>query len=252
MPRYTTPFAWTEYSKKLAHHIDNARSVGVFTQEDAKACALRLATESAGDPDTGPYVRFYWMVDPSDGIIVDAKYQLFGEAILIGLCEALSILVVGKNYDQAARVDITVLDHYLRDKGEQPAFPADSLDHLSLVLDAIKKCASLCLDIPISVSYDAPPITHESLEGNGFEGFKDLPLAEKINFINQVLDQEVRPYVEMDAGGVEVIGLKDNQIIIAYQGNCTSCFSATGATLSYIQKVIRARVDPNLEVIPNL
>lgn len=247
-----TPFAWSEYSQKLAHHIDSPRSVGYFTEDDAKSCALRLVTECAGDLEEGTTIRFYWMVDPEDGIIVDAKYQLFGEAITIGLCEALSVLIVGKNYDQAARIDVKVVDHFLRDKSEVPAFPEDSLEHVALILEAIKKCATLCLDIPVSATYQAPPVMNAPLEGNGFEGFKELKLSDKINFINQVLDKEVRPYVEMDAGGVEVIGLKDNQIIIEYQGNCTSCFSATGATLSYIQKVIRAKVDPDLEVIPNL
>lgn len=44
--------------------------------------------------------------------------------------------------------------------------------------------------------------------------FEKLNLAQKIAVINQVLDQEVRPYVEMDAGGVEVVGLQGNQITI--------------------------------------
>lgn len=250
---FIQPFAWKEYSQKLSHHLQNPRSMGFFTSEDAKSCALRFVTDEAGDFESGNLIRFFWMVDPQDGIIVDAKYQLFGESLLTGLAEALCILIVGKNYDQAARLDITVIDHYLRDRNDEPAFPADSLNHLSLALEVIKKCATQCLDIPISAAtYQAPPLTHESIEGNGLEGFKDLKLSEKIAYINQVLDQEVRPYVEMDAGGVEVIGLKGNQVIIEYQGNCTSCFSATGATLTYIQKVMRAKVDPDLEVIPNL
>lgn len=245
-------FAWQEYSQKLKHHIQNARSVGFFTEEDAKACALRLVVSESGDFESGNILRFYWLVDPSDGVLVDAKYQVFGETILMGLAEALCVLIVGKNYDQAARLDRQVVDHFLRDHNDQHAFPEDSVEHLSLVLDTIKKCASFCLDIPIRVSYEAPPLMHEGIEGNGYEGFKELKLSEKIELINQVLDQDVRPYVEMDAGGVEVIGLKENQVVIEYQGNCTSCFSATGATLSYIQKVIRAKVDPDLEVIPNL
>ncbi|MCH9634499.1 MAG: hypothetical protein S4CHLAM7_12510 [Chlamydiae bacterium] len=246
------PFAWTEYSQKLKHHIDNPRSMGYFSNEDAQACGLRLAQASSGDIPSGNSVQFFWMVDPTDGIIVDTKYQLFGEAILVGLAEAISILIVGKNYDQAARLDVAVMDQFLRDHNETPAFPSDSLSHCALILETIKKCSTHCLDIPISISYSAPPVTDGSIQGEGFAGFKELKLAEKIDLINQVLDQDVRPYVEMDAGGVEVIGLQNNQVTIAYQGNCTSCFSATGATLSYIQKVIKAKVDPELEVIPTL
>jgi len=42
-------------------------------------------------------------------MIIDAKYQLFGEAIMIGLAEAISILM-WKKFDQAARLDVAVLD----------------------------------------------------------------------------------------------------------------------------------------------
>jgi len=45
---------------------------------------------------------------------------------------------------------------------------------------------------------------------------------------------------------------EDREVIISYQGNCTSCYSAVGATLSYIQKVFRAQVHPDIVVIPDL
>lgn len=246
------PFAWSEYSQKLRHHIQNPRSAGYFTKEDAQACSLRLVVDESGDFESGNTLRFFWMVDPSDGIIVDAKYQVYGESILIGLAEALCVLIVGKNYDQAARLELKVVDPFLRDHNDTPAFPEDSINHFYLALEVIKKCASACLDIPVATSYQAPPLSYEGIEGEGIEGFKELKLSHKIELINQVLDQEVRPYIEMDAGGVEVIGLEGNQMTIQYQGNCTSCFSATGATLSFIQKVVNAKIDPDLEVIPNL
>lgn len=243
---------WALYSPKLVQYIQKPRSAGAFSQEDARSCALRLVEGEAGAREHGNYGKYFWLVDPNDGIVVDAKYQVYGESILVGLFEAASSLIVGKNYDQAARLHIEVLDNALRDKNAVSAFPKDAVAHVSIVIEAIKICAQQCMDIPISLTYDAPPIQFSSLEGEGYPGFDKLSLSEKISLIDQVLDQEVRPYVEMDAGGVEVIGLQQDQLTIAYQGNCTSCFSATGATLSFIQQVIRAKVDPKLRVIPNL
>lgn len=245
------PF-WSGYSKKLQNYILNPRSSGFFTSEDAKSCALRLIVGEAGDASCGNWIRNYWLVDPNDGILVDAKYQVYGESILIGLAEALSGLIVGKNYDQAARIHIEVIDHALRDKNDKSAFPTDALEHVSLITEALKICAQKCMDIPISQNYVAPPAPGEPMEGEGYPGFDDLTLTQKIAVIDQVLDQDVRPYIEMDAGGVEVIGLQKNTLTIAYQGNCNGCFSATGATLSFIQKVIQAKVDPKLIVTPNL
>lgn len=246
------PFSWTEYSKKLHQHIQKPRSVGIFTEEDAKSTTLRLSVGTEGCIEEGNMVSFYWLVDPSDGIIVDCKYQMFGQSILLGVAEALCILIVGKNYDQAARLHMEVVEQFLRDNNDTLAFPEELSCHVELALLAIKECAQNCLDIPVAQNYVAPPTTGHLVEGNGYEGFDELSLSQKIALINQVLDTDVRPYVEMDAGGVEVIGLQNNQVTIQYEGTCTSCHSATGATLSYIQQVIRAKVDPKLEVIPNL
>lgn len=245
------PF-WALYSPKLSQYIEKPRSVGAFTKEDAQSTALRLVEGAAGDLELGNFGKYYWLVDPNDGIVVDAKYQVYGESILIGLFEAASALIVGKNYDQAARIHIEVLDNALRDKNNVSAFPKEAVAHVSIVTEAIKMCAQQCMDIPISLTYEAPPAPLSAVEGEGYPGFDKLSLSEKIAFIDQVLDQEVRPYIEMDAGGVEVIGLQQDQLTIAYQGNCTSCFSATGATLSFIQQVIQAKVDPKLRVVPNL
>jgi NifU-like protein len=78
-------------------------------------------------------------------------------------------------------------------------------------------------------------------------------LNQKLQVLEKVMDQQVRPYIALDGGGVEVINLlNDREVIISYQGNCTSCFSAVGATLSYIQQVVKAKVHPSLVVVPNL
>ena len=50
-----------------------------------------------------------------------------------------------------------------------------------------------------------------------------------------------------------LIDLKETgELIISYQGACTSCHASTGSTLSAIQKILRARVHPSLFVTPKL
>ena len=68
-----------------------------------------------------------------------------------------------------------------------------------------------------------------------------------------MLNEEVRPYVVLDEGGIEVQELiHDKELIIAYKGSCTSCFSAIGATLATIQQIIQTKVHPDLIVVPNM
>lgn len=251
----TIPFPWSRYSKKLVAKIDQPRSAGLFTAPESEARGMRLAEAEEGSVESGNVVHLYWLVDKDDGIIVDAKFQVYGQSALIGAAEIACELVVGKNYDQAKRVSADLIDRQARDKSDEPAFPREAYPHLNLVLSAIEAAAEQCTDIPFADNYVAPPVPAgigEVVEG-GYPGWMELPLKKKIAVIEEVLNQDVRPYIALDAGGVEVINLlNDQEVIITYQGSCTSCYSAIGTTLSYIQQVLRNKVHPQLVVVPDI
>lgn len=250
-----TFFPWSRYSRKLMAKIDNPRNAGFFTREDSEARNMRLVEGAEGRMEDGNAVRLYWLVDPDDGIIVDAKFQAYGQSALIGAAETACELLIGKNYDQAKRISADLLDKQIRDRADTPAFPPETYPHLNLVLSAIENGSEQCLDIPLPDAYVAPPVPTEIgevLEG-GYPGWKELTLKKKIALIEEVLDRDIRPYIALDAGGVVVLNLiEDRQLIIAYQGNCTSCYSSIGTTLSYIQQIIRAKVHPDIVVVPEL
>ncbi|WP_068470805.1 NifU family protein [Candidatus Protochlamydia phocaeensis] len=249
------PFPWSRYSKKLMAKIDKPRCVGFFTKEQSEERAMRLIEGREGHISDGNALCLYWLVDPDDGIIVDARFQAYGQSALLGAAEVACELVIGKNYDQAKRIGADLIDKQVRDRQDEPAFPKEASPHLNLVLSAMENAAEQCLDIPLAVNYVAPPAPRdigEVLEG-GYPGWQELSQEQKIALIDGVLDRDIRPYIELDAGGVQVMDLVDEKaVIIAYQGSCTSCFSATGTTLSYIQQVLKAKVHPDLVVVPDL
>jgi NifU-like protein len=251
----TQPFPWTRYSKKLIAKIEKPRCAGSFSKEQSEERCMRLVEGKEGKLEDGNLVLLFWLVDPDDGIIVDAKFQAYGQSALIGAAEIASELVIGKNYDQAKRIGADLIDKQVRDRTDEEAFPPETSPHLNLVVGAIEKAAESCLDIPLAMGYTAPPAPldiGEVLEG-GYPGWEELSLAQKISLIETVLDRDVRPYIELDAGGVQLLDLVgDREVQIAYSGSCTSCFSATGTTLSYIQQVLRAKLHPGLIVVPDL
>jgi NifU-like protein len=251
----TQSFPWSRYSKKLIAKIEKPRNVGFFTKEETDERTMRLAVGQEGEIRDGNLIQIYWMVDPEDGIIVDAKFQAYGQSALLGAAEVACELVIGKNYDQAKRIGADLIDKQVRDKADNAAFPKETYPHINLVLSAIDHAAEKCMDIPLPISYTAPPAPldiGEVLEG-GYPGWQELSQPQKIGLLEEVLDRDIRPYIELDAGGVQILDLINNrEVIIAYQGSCTSCFSATGTTLSYIQQVLRAKVHPDIIVIPDL
>jgi NifU-like protein len=244
-------FPWSRYSKKMTAKIDRPRNSGYFTHEDSAQRGMRLVTGRGGFVEDGNAVALYWMIDPSDGVIADAKFQVFGQSALIAAAEAACDLLIGKNYDQAKRISAELLDKQLRDKPEVPAFPDETYGHLNLVIDAIDDAVEKCLDIPLSVNY-ATPIPKEN-DCEGYPGWIELSYEKKIAVIEAVLDEEIRPYVELDAGGIQIEKLiDDKELVIAYQGACTSCFSAIGTTLSTIQQILQTKVHADLVVVPNM
>lgn len=66
--------------------------------------------------------------------------------------------------------------------------------------------------------------------------------------INEMLDQQVRPYLLADGGGLKVLGLDGNRLKVHYQGACGTCPTATTGTLYAIESMVK-RIDPEIEVI---
>lgn len=240
---------WELYSKKLCLRLTKLQYVGFFTAKEAEMRGMRLVTGREGK------VCLYWLVDESDGIIADAKFQAFGPPSLIAAAEIASELSLRKNYDQVSRISSELLDRQLRDQKESSAFPKEDGTYLNQILSAIDRAVYQCLDIPFAATYDTTPIEaqHFSENPGGLPGWEEMPDGEKKRLIQEVIDKEIRPYIELDAGGVHLLELKGGrEVLISYEGACTSCHSAAGSTLSAIQQILQARLHPTLFVTPVL
>jgi NifU-like protein len=247
------PYPWAFYGKKLSQKIHYPQFIGFFKQSDIEGRALRLVIGRRGGLSDGHQIALYWLVDEMDGVIADIRYQMMGPSVLIGALEAACQFLLRKNYDQARRMSGDLIDREVRDKADEEAFPTQFYGYLNLVLDAVEEAAEQCMDIPIDETELISPLPPEMISGNGIEGWENLSQKEKLGIIEQVIQTEIRPYIELDAGGVQIIDLsEEHQLTIAYQGSCTSCHSATGSTLNAIQQILQAKVYPFIRVIPDL
>ena len=70
----------------------------------------------------------------------------------------------------------------------------------------------------------------------------------RLERINDILDEQVRPYLQGDGGDLYVLGLQDNTLTVHYQGACGSCPSSISGTLAGIESLVR-QIEPEIEVI---
>jgi Fe-S cluster biogenesis protein NfuA len=71
---------------------------------------------------------------------------------------------------------------------------------------------------------------------------------ERLDRINQILDEQVRPYLQGDGGDLYVMGLEGNRLMVHYQGACGSCPSSISGTLAGIESLVK-QVEPDMEVV---
>ena len=70
----------------------------------------------------------------------------------------------------------------------------------------------------------------------------------RLDRINEILDDQIRPYLQNDGGDLYVVGLEGNKLSVHYQGACGSCPSSLSGTLTGIENLVR-QIEPDIEVV---
>ena len=71
---------------------------------------------------------------------------------------------------------------------------------------------------------------------------------ERLDRINELLDEQIRPYLQGDGGDLYVTGLEGNTLSVHYQGACGSCPSSLSGTLAGIENLVKS-IEPDIQVV---
>ncbi len=121
---------------------------------------------------------------------------------------------------------------------------------LTVTQDGAAFWDKLLMDLapPIRAAEPAPQVAKDAEEARAFQTRVAPEDVQRLEDINNLLDEQIRPALFADGGGLEVLELLDNRLTIRYQGACGTCPSSLAGTLSAIENVLR-RIEPDLEVI---
>lgn len=84
------------------------------------------------------------------------------------------------------------------------------------------------------------------------EEFANMPMVEKINTIDKVIEENIRGFLQKDNGDIELLNVVERHeylmVYVEYQGACVSCESS-GNTLTSIENILQRRLADNIRVI---
>ena len=114
------------YSDKVIDHYENPRNVGSFDKGDES-----VGTGMAGAPACGDVMKLQIKVNPSTGVIEDARFKTYGCGSAIASSSLVTEWVKGKTLDEAAALKNTQI-------AEELALPPVKIHCSILAEDAIK------------------------------------------------------------------------------------------------------------------
>ena len=94
----------------------------------------------------------------------------------------------------------------------------------------------------------------EAKESGKELAFNNMTTVQKLKAIEKVIDENIRQFLIMDGGNLEIIDVKENgaytDIYIRYMGACAGCASSTTGTLFAIENTLKEKLDENIRVLP--
>jgi nitrogen fixation NifU-like protein len=114
------------YSEKVVDHYENPRNVGSFDKADEW-----VGTGMVGAPACGDVMKLQIRVNPTTGVIEDARFKTYGCGSAIASSSLVTEWVKGKTLDQAAALKNSEI-------AEELALPPVKIHCSILAEDAIK------------------------------------------------------------------------------------------------------------------
>lgn len=112
--------------------------------------------------------------------------------------------------------------------------------------ELMRKLAAPIRDAPAADAQSAQFAAQASAAANQ-DNMSDTDRV-RLDKINEILDEQVRPYLQGDGGDLYVMGLEGNTLAVHYQGACGSCPSSISGTLAGIEGLLR-QIEPDIEVV---
>jgi NifU-like protein len=268
-----------EYSDQVKDHFLHPRNVGEVQNPDGEALVGNIAC--------GDALKLTFKLD-ENGRIEEARFKTFGCASAIASASALTEMIKGMSLEEAAKVTDQDIANYLgglpQEKIHCSVMGREALEkaiaHVTGVpvpeLEGKIICECFGVTEPeierVVRDHDlrtVEEVTNYTKAGGGCGGCHEniqeiidrvrtearpkparpkLTNIQKIRLIEETIDREIRPSLQMDGGDIELIDVIGNRVLVATRGACASCRAANLTLKGLVETKLREHVLPELLV----
>jgi NifU-like protein len=77
---------------------------------------------------------------------------------------------------------------------------------------------------------------------------KKLTNLQRMRLIEEVLEKEIRPRLQLDGGDIELADIEGLSVTVNLRGRCTGCPASQATVQGTVQAILREKVDPEIVV----
>ncbi len=77
---------------------------------------------------------------------------------------------------------------------------------------------------------------------------KKLTNIQRMRLIEEVLEKEIRPRLQLDGGDIELADIEGLVVTVSLRGRCTGCPASQSTVQNTVQAILRDKVDPEIQV----
>ncbi|TVR41903.1 MAG: NifU family protein [Planctomycetota bacterium] len=232
------PFG-TVASARLA----DLRRVGSLNQVDANARDLRLLATSHGASHGKDHIDMTALAN-GEGVIQDLKYRTLGTGWDLLCWDILADLCIGQGPDRFEHLSGEDVVAWLVERGEDRAAIPDSIASRSFPV--LVKLAVLARG---GQAESGPAVEPAPQRKAAQLDWEEVGLFEKVRRVEEVLDEQVRPMLASDGGNIELVDLRDKDLLVHYTGACGSCSSSVGGTMVFIEDTLNNALGVELRLV---
>ncbi len=267
-----------EYTDKVKEHFLNPSNVGEIENPDGVG--------DVGSLSCGDALKLTFKLD-DQGLIADAKVKTFGCASAIASGSALTEMMIGKTIEEAEKISNQHIADYLgglpKEKMHCSVMGHEALEKAIACYRGTpieeKEGTVICecfgvtdLEIIKAIQENhlktVEEVTNFTKAGGGcerchgdiakiilevqhkpqLEEKKELSNIQKMRLIEETIEREIRPSLQLDGGDIELIDIIGNRILVATRGACSACKSAPITLKNLVEAKLREFVSPDLVV----